>query len=549
MQASAHLIRPTTTGSLYVGDLDPSVQEETLNHYFKQAGPISSIRVCRDSQTRQSLGYAYVNFHNIEDAERALNLLNYQAAVGSKPWRIMWSHRDPSIRKSGVGNVFIKNLHKDINQQQLYDLFSSFGNILSCKVAVDDGGRSKGFGFIHFETKEAAEKAIESTNALFFENKPVYVGHFIPADKRQRNNPEEIYTNVYIKNISDDTTKDEFKALVSKFGSVTSIFYPTHPDGKFKGFGFANFSNHNEAESCVKGLDNFEFKKSMLKANRAMKRQEREEVLKRQREENKKFYEGRNLYVKNLDEAYFKDEAKFKEEFEKFGTIRRSKIVRDPENNSSKGFGYVCYDTKEEAKKAIESLNGHQFGNKNLYVALFQSKEERKQHLLSSNRNYRGPPYYPASFPIAYGVPPPRGAYPYPRGSYQSIGFPGVAKRGGSNKPRAGGFPPQVRNPGSNPKRGLPAKGSENTPMSHLASLAHYDKLQRRQIIGDSLYQQILQNKGDNTLALNLTSIILNNYKDVDDSELIALIEDPNELKNQMEEAFNTLEKGRQQQQ
>jgi len=546
MQPS-QLIRPHATGSLYVGDLDPSVQEETLNHYFKQAGPISSIRVCRDSQTRQSLGYAYVNFHNIEDAERALNLLNYQAAVGSKPWRIMWSHRDPSIRKSGVGNIFIKNLHKDINQQQLYDLFSSFGNILSCKVAVDDTGKSKGFGFIHFETKEAAEKAIESTNSLFFENKPVYVGPFIPADKRVRNNPDNIYTNVYIKNIPEDTSKEDFNALVSKFGNVTSIFLPTHPDGKLKGFGFANFQKHEEAENCVKGLDNTEFRSATLKSNRAMKRQEREEQLRRQREESKKFYEGRNLYIKNLDETYFKDESKFKEEFEKFGTIKRSKIVRDGDSNS-KGFGYVCYETKEDAKKAMEALNGHQFGNKNLYVAPFQSKDDRKQ-MLNSNRNYRGPPYYPAGFAIPYGVPP-RGAYPaYPRGTYQ-MGFPGATKqRGGSNKPRApGSYPPQVRNPNSNPnKRGLPTKGPENSPIAHLASLAHYDKHQRRQIIGDNLYSQILQSKGDSNLAMNLTSIILNTHKDIDDSELLAIIEDHNELKNHMEEAFNILEKGRQQ--
>lgn len=68
-------------------------------------------------------------------AERALDTMNFDT-LKHKPIRIMWSQRDPSLRKSGVGNVFIKNLDKSIDNKAMYDTFSAFGNILSCKVST-----------------------------------------------------------------------------------------------------------------------------------------------------------------------------------------------------------------------------------------------------------------------------------------------------------------------------------------------------------------------------------------------------------------------------
>lgn len=48
-----------------------------------------------------------------------------------------WSHRDPSLRKSGAGNIFVNHLNRTppnvIDNKQLFDTFSTFGNILSCK--------------------------------------------------------------------------------------------------------------------------------------------------------------------------------------------------------------------------------------------------------------------------------------------------------------------------------------------------------------------------------------------------------------------------------
>merc|ERR1711981_361229 len=351
---------------------------------FSTAGPVLSIRVCRDMITRRSLGYAYVNFQQPADAERALDTMNFDVLKG-RPIRIMWSQRDPSLRRSGVGNVFIKNLDKEIDNKAMYDTFSAFGNILSCKVAQDaSSGESKGYGFVHFETEEAALNAIQKVNGMLLNGKKVFVGRFVPRKDREIELGEKakMFTNVFIKNLPEELEETTLTELFEKYGQITSLKIMKGDDGKSKGFAFVSYEDPAEAEAAVEELNNKEMDggKTMY-VGRAQKKAERQAELKKKFEalkmERMTRYQGVNLYVKNLDDTI--DDERLRQEFAPFGTITSAKVMY--EEGRSRGFGFVCFSSPEEATKAVTEMNGRIIVSKPLYVALAQRKEDRKARL------------------------------------------------------------------------------------------------------------------------------------------------------------------------
>jgi len=436
---------PQQSASLYVGDLITNCTEAKLFEVFNAIGPVSSIRICRDSITRRSLGYAYVNFNSYNDAERALDTMNYMPIMG-KACRIMWSQRDPAMRKSGAGNIFVKNLAKDIDHKALFDTFSLFGSILSCKVAVDRAtGESRGYGFVQFETVEAADEAIKKVNGMSIEGQVVYVGAF---KKREARGSTNSWTNVFVKNLPTTMPEEELRTMFAEFGEITSMkLQPGDEEGTSKGFGFINYSTHEEAKAAVEAMDQKKVgtytegeqkdEDRLIFVGPAMKKAAREKVIhdkfvKVKRERMQQF-QGLNLYVKNLDDSV--DDERLKQEFSQFGTITSARIMRD-DAGASRGFGFICFSQAEEATKAVTDMSGKMLAGKPIYVALAQRKEVRQAQLNAAHAARTG---------MARGGP---------------MGMPGIMFMPGM----MGGARPMMMQPGMNQPGMMPGMGGGGYP-------------------------------------------------------------------------------------
>lgn len=368
--------------SLYVGDLKQDVTEALLFKIFNAVGPVASIRVCRDAVTRESLGYAYVNFHNVADAERALDTMNFTAIKGH-PCRIMWSQRNPSVRKSGVGNIFVKNLSHTIDNKTLFDTFSMFGDILSCKVAIDVHGKSRGYGFVHYQQQDSADKAVEKVNGMEIDGKKVYVAPF--KTTKDRGPVQRAFTNVFIKNMPVDWTEEKMLEVAQEYGEITSSYIrktdPSERNPVPKCFGAVNYAEPESAAKACEGLSALKTETGEnLFASRAQSRKEREKVLQGRREvvkrEVQKKFMGVNLYVKNLSDKI--DDEALQNLFGQFGAITSAKVMKDQATGKSRGFGFVCFAAKDMATVAMSELNSKLIDGKPLYVGLAQRKEERR---------------------------------------------------------------------------------------------------------------------------------------------------------------------------
>ncbi|XP_076439897.1 ELAV-like protein 1 isoform X1 [Babylonia areolata] len=340
----------TSKTNLIVNYLPQTMSQDEIRSLFASFGELESCKLIRDKPTeslisrsgdavtmrsglRQSLGYGFVNYKRPEDANKAVATLN-GLRLQNKTIKVSFAR--PSSESIKGANLYISGLPKSMTQLDLENLFSQSGNIITSRILYDQTtGLSKGVGFIRFDTRTEAERAIQKLNNHIPE------GCVDPITVKFANSPSSN------KNLASMTPL----ALATYLSPTRRFFGPIHHATATSRF------RYSPLEPGI--LPNTILPPTLTTAGTAASNTTTTPAPLNST--------GWCIFVYNL--APDTEDSVLWQLFGPFGAVQSVKVIRDYTSSKCKGFGFVTMTNYEEALVAIQNLNGFTLGNRVLQVS------------------------------------------------------------------------------------------------------------------------------------------------------------------------------------
>lgn len=304
--------------NLIVNYLPQTMSQEEIRSLFASVGEVDSCKLVRDKVSGLSLGYGFVNYHKPEDAEKAISTLN-GLRLQNKTIKVSFAR--PSSDAIKGAHLYVSGLPINMTQQDLEDLFSPYGKIIMSRILSDSTtGLSKGVGFIRYDQRTEAERAIKELNGS------VPKRAIEPITVKFASNPNNL-NKVIPPPIAAYLTPQTAR----RFGGPIH-----HSAGRFRYSPLADLPPN-----------------AMLPGNAVNG-------------------SGWCIFVYNLPPET--EENVLWQLFGPFGAVQNVKIIRDLQTNKCKGFGFVTMTNYDETVVAIQSLNGYSLGNHVLQVSFKTNK-------------------------------------------------------------------------------------------------------------------------------------------------------------------------------
>ena len=263
--------------------------------------------------------------------------------------------------------LHIGNLHKEVSDAKLTEVFLKYGTVLAIRVVRDIMSKqSRGFGFVTMANQAEAEQARTHLNHERILGKEIIVSLF----KKPNASDLDPRANLIIKNLDKHVGGRDLEKLCSEFGTVVTCRVKDDEEGNSIGYGYVQFEKEQEAEDCLNRIGQRLFFERLVTAERFAPLAKRNNTNQRS-----------NLYIKHFPDNMTQNDVDsfITTHFEQFGAINSKGIYVDEKKN--KIYSFVAFESPESAAKAIEQMNDHLFENGDkLYVGFAQTKVQRKQN-------------------------------------------------------------------------------------------------------------------------------------------------------------------------
>ena len=404
---------------LYISDLPYNTNETDIKLFFKRYGDNVSLITIRDPKYHKENDTkpisAKVIFKDYETANKARIEMNLRKLKGHAI-RLMWEERDNSVRYNSTTNLFVKGIPFNVQPREVYEYFIKFGDISSAKLKENQDGNHLGYGYVTYYKPESAEMAIKNTNGkMMWGGGPLQVDYFKKKNERLSTAGPEVF-KLYITNFPGDFTEKNIIELTKEFGAIISCSIKTEKIGRR----YALVCYENE-EAAIRAKGSLEGKNvygynlfCKIVNDKSYPNPNEIKINKNNNNNFRRFFQRNkpglintnnnkcNLFIKEI--PYMIKEKQFIEIFSQYGKITSAKLEtynlitnigdQTVSTPTSKGYGYVCYEDQEVAKKVKDELNGkflpgYEHWKNPLTIEYYLSKSQKEvMNNMYENNNY-----------------------------------------------------------------------------------------------------------------------------------------------------------------
>ncbi|XP_073004310.1 28 kDa ribonucleoprotein, chloroplastic-like [Typha latifolia] len=171
---------PPEEAKLFVGNLPYDMDSENLAQLFDKAGVVEVAEVIYNRETDQSRGFGFVTMSTVEEAEKAVEMLNRYDVNGRLLTVNKAAPRGARVERTQESapsfRMYVGNLPWQVDDSRLEQVFSEHGKVVDARVVYDrETGRSRGFGFVTMATQNELDDAIAALDGQSLDGRALRV--------------------------------------------------------------------------------------------------------------------------------------------------------------------------------------------------------------------------------------------------------------------------------------------------------------------------------------------------------------------------------------